>query len=301
MPKIDFQHVDGVLLLNKPKGLSSNKALQKTKYLFKAKKAGHTGALDPLATGVLPICFGEATKFSQYLLDASKTYEVTAQLGAESTTGDAEGEIINHQPVAVTQLLLQQALEKFRGETQQVPPMYSALKYQGQPLYKLARKGKSIVREPRDITIHELTLLDFDGTCFRAKVSCSKGTYIRTLVEDIGRVLNCGAYVTALHRIEVGQFTIANAYDLEQLQQSDIPYKQLLLPIDCCVADYPKIQLTLEQTMDIQHGRKVMLKASECFDRVRLYSNEQQFLGLGSIDDSQCLKPQRLLRFQPVE
>ena len=206
--------VDGVLILDKPRGMSSNAALQKVRWLLNAEKAGHTGSLDPLATGVLPLCFGEATKFSQYLLDADKGYETVMQLGVTTTTGDAEGEVVEQRPVEVGEAQLLEALEGFRGAISQIPPMYSALKRDGQPLYKLARAGEVVEREARSVTIARLELAAFEGDRPRLQVACSKGTYIRTLVEDIGQVLGCGAHVAELRRTQVGPFSLAQAVSM---------------------------------------------------------------------------------------
>ena len=212
------RNVSGIILLDKPLGFTSNAALQKVRWLLNAEKAGHTGSLDPLATGVLPLCFGEATKFSQYLLDSDKGYETLAQLGKTTTTADAEGEVLQERPVTVGQADIEAVLPKFRGQISQIPPMYSALKRDGQPLYKLARAGEVVEREPRSVTIARLELLAFEGDTARLAVDCSKGTYIRTLVEDIGEQLGCGAYVAELRRTQAGPFTLAQTVTLEELE-----------------------------------------------------------------------------------
>ena len=207
-PKTIKRAVNGILLLDKPPTMSSNRALQTVKHLFAARKAGHTGSLDPLASGLLPVCFGEATKFCQYLLSADKTYLVTMRLGIRTDTGDTEGEVISERPVPeVTSAILEKIFDQFRGEIEQVPSMYSALKHQGQPLYKLARQGITVARESRRLTIFRLTVLNFTADSVQFELHCSKGTYVRTLVDDFGEVLGCGAHVTQLRRIGVGAFT----------------------------------------------------------------------------------------------
>ena len=230
-PKKPRDLVDGVLLLDKPVGLSSNDALIKAKRVLNAKKAGHTGTLDPFATGLLPLCFGEATKFSQDLLEADKTYEATVHLGIMTTTGDTEGETIEERAVDVTVGAIEAALARFRGPIFQVPPMYSALKRDGKPLYHYARQGIELEREPRTVTIHSLTLVACDGMTAELDVACSKGTYIRTLAEDIGRALGCFAHLTALRRTQVGPFSLQGAVTLEALQASEAP-AQALIAID---------------------------------------------------------------------
>lgn len=231
------RNVSGIILLDKPKGFSSNAALQKVRWLLNAEKAGHTGSLDPLATGVLPLCFGEATKFSQYLLDADKGYETLMQLGVTTTTADAEGDVLEEREVTVGRAEIEAALPAFRGPISQIPPMYSALKRDGQPLYKLARAGEVVEREPRSVTISRLELLSVDGTQARLDVACSKGTYIRTLVEDLGHVLGCGAHVAELRRTQAGPFSLAQTVTLEQLEQvhadgGNEAVDQFLLPSD---------------------------------------------------------------------
>lgn len=217
--KISRRHISGVFLLNKPLGLSSNAALQKVRWLYRAQKAGHTGALDPLATGLLPICLGEATKFSHYLLDSTKRYQTTVRLGQTTTTGDVEGDILQERPIPVlSKELIEQTLEKFRGDIQQVPPMYSALKKEGKPLYELARKGIEIERETRPVTIYALELIEFTENSITLDVTCSKGTYIRVLGEDIGEVLGCGGHLTMLHRIQTGHFELIPSYTIEYLE-----------------------------------------------------------------------------------
>src|SRR5512134_3326283 len=224
--------LDGVLLLDKPVGLGSNAALQAAKRLYRAEKAGHAGTLDPLASGLLPIMFGEATKFSQLVLDADKEYLARARLGVTTRTGDAEGEVLERRPVRIDADAVERALPAFRGEIEQVPPMYSALKHRGRPLYVLARRGESIERAPRRVRVHELEMLGLDGDTLELRVLCSKGTYIRTLVEDIGRALGCGAHLASLRRIAASGFRIAEAATLDAIQAADDAGRdRLLLPL----------------------------------------------------------------------
>jgi tRNA pseudouridine55 synthase len=221
MKKYQPRQIDGILLLDKPVGISSNRALQKIKHLFQAKKAGHTGTLDVLASGLLIICFGKATKLAQLLLDADKSYQVTGKLGVKTTTCDSEGKVLETKPIDnITLELIQETLEKFRGEITQVPSMYSALKHNGTPLYKLARKGIEVERKARKVHIYELKLLDWSNDILKLDVRCSKGTYIRNLIDDIGQDLGCGAYVTELRRSAIGKFKISQAYTIVQLQES---------------------------------------------------------------------------------
>lgn len=233
MKKSSYRHLSGVFLLNKPLGLSSNSALQKVRRLFNAQKAGHTGALDPLATGLLPICLGEATKFSHYLLDSTKRYQTTVKLGQTTATGDVEGEILQQRDVlALTEANIEQVLEQFRGDIKQVPPMYSALKREGRPLYELARKGIEIEREARPVTIFELRLVSFTEDSLTLDVTCSKGTYIRVLGEDIGEALGCGGHLTKLHRVQTGHFEIDPNYTIEYLESLSLEQRDaLLLPV----------------------------------------------------------------------
>ncbi len=302
-----FREIDGILLLDKPQGLSSNQALQRVRHLFKAAKAGHTGSLDPLATGVLPICLGEATKFSQFLLDADKTYFTRAQLGIRTDSGDAEGNVIEERPVpALDQELLEKTLERFRGEIEQVPPMYSALKHQGQPLYKLARKGVEIERPARRVTIHSLELLSWNQECLELQVHCSKGTYIRTLVEDIGEALGCGAHVAVLRRDQSAGFTLEQCHGLEQLQALSeaagaevvaalAALDRLLLPVDAGLEHIPSILLDSRQTGSILQGQIVRINPGSLSGMVRIRDADNRFIGLGELSGNQ-LRPRRLCR-----
>ncbi|MCL6691086.1 tRNA pseudouridine(55) synthase TruB [Pseudomonas sp. R3.Fl] len=293
--------VNGVLVLDKPRGMSSNQALQKVRWLLNAEKAGHTGSLDPLATGVLPLCFGEATKFSQYLLDADKGYETVAQLGVTTTTGDAEGEVLEERQVTVGREALEALLPRFRGEIEQVPPMYSALKKDGQPLYKLARAGEVVEREARSVTIARLDLLAFEAPCATLAVSCSKGTYIRTLVEDIGRELGCGAHVAALRRTQAGPFGLAQAVTLEELVQvhaegGNEALDRFLLPVDAGLEHWPLLQLSEHSAYYWLHGQPVRAPEAPKFGMLRVQDHEGRFIGIGEVTDDGRIAPRRLIR-----
>ena len=295
--------VDGIILLDKPLGFSSNAALQKVRWLLNAKKAGHTGSLDPLATGVLPLCFGEATKFSQFLLDADKGYETVMQLGVRTNTADAEGEVIERRPVNVTREQLELALEAFRGEIQQVPPMYSALKRDGQPLYKLARAGEVVEREARTVTISHLELLEFSGDTARLAVRCTKGTYIRSLVEDLGEALGCGAHVAQLRRTLAGPFDLSKTVTVEHLEalyneHGSEGLDQYLLPIDSGVEDWPVVQLTEHSAYYWLHGQPVRAPHALRDGCIRVRDANGQFIGIGEMDDEGRLAPRRLIRSQ---
>lgn len=283
--------VHGVLLLDKPQGMTSNDALQKVKRLFNAKKAGHTGALDPLATGMLPICFGEATKFSQYLLDSDKRYRVIAKLGERTDTSDADGQIISTRSVNITQSQIEEALTHFRGDILQVPTMFSALKYQGKPLYEYARQGIVIEREARPITIYENQFIQYDSTKHELtlEIHCSKGTYIRTIIDDLGELLGCGAHVIYLRRLQVSNYPIDNMITLDELQN-----EPLLMPVDSPLQDRPKVVLSESQGKDILLGRTVIVENSVSVETlVRIYQG-QQFIGAGT-QILNKLSPKRLI------
>ncbi|MDF3126850.1 tRNA pseudouridine(55) synthase TruB [Rheinheimera sp. 1928-s] len=298
--------VHGILLLDKPLEISSNGILQRVRWLYQAEKAGHTGALDPLASGLLPICFGEATKFCQFLLDTDKTYLVTAHFGLRTDTSDAAGEIISRKPVTFDQALLEQMMQQFRGPQMQIPTMFSALKYQGQPLYKYARQGIEVPREARPITIFRFELQQFDGEYASFLVHCSKGTYIRTLIDDLGEALGSGAYVSALRRIHVGPFDAAQMLTQEQL----VPFNEkqdwagldaLLLPMDLALTGLPELKLTEAQQKRLVHGQTVLLTESELADlgtesagAIKLYGPAQQFIGVASLETG-VLSVRRLL------
>jgi tRNA pseudouridine55 synthase len=272
---------DGVLLFDKPLRLSSNSALQKVRHLFYAEKAGHTGTLDPLATGLLPICFGEATKFSMGLLDADKTYKATMRLGQTTTTGDAEGEVLETHTVSVSEHKILEAMQRFLGPIQQLPPMHSALKHQGKPLYEYIRKGETIERETRPVFIHMLTLEHREGDQVQFTVRCSKGTYVRTLAEDIGRALGCGAHLIGLRRIAIAQFSIEHAYSFDQLELMDSTQRDAkVLPLDALVQDLPRLDLDEQQTIRFAQGQKLGMELPLALGKYRLYSSER-FIGVG--------------------
>ncbi|WP_133863048.1 MULTISPECIES: tRNA pseudouridine(55) synthase TruB [Pseudomonas] len=295
------RQVHGVLVLDKPRGFSSNAALQKVRWLLNAEKAGHTGSLDPLATGVLPLCFGEATKFSQYLLDADKGYSTVAQLGVTTTTGDAEGEVLERRAVAVDEAAIQGALPAFRGQIEQIPPMYSALKRDGQPLYKLARAGEVVEREPRSVTIARLELLALQEDRATLEVACSKGTYVRTLVEDLGALLGCGAHVAELRRTQAGPFGLAQAISLEELEAvhaegGSAALDRFLLPVDSGLEHWPLVQLTQHSAYYWLHGQPVRAANAPKFGLMRVQDDQGRFIGIGEIDDEGQVAPRRLIR-----
>lgn len=292
--------VDGILLVNKPQGLTSNAVLQKVKRLYQAKKAGHTGSLDPMATGMLPICFGEATKLCQYLLDADKFYQATGLLGAKTNTGDAMGEVISTAgDFIITEDQLNAALSQFLGPIQQIPSMFSALKHQGTPLYKLAREGITIERQARDISIHQLDLLHFDGKQFVINVSCSKGTYIRNLVEDIGEVLGVYAHVTQLHRLYTTGFADEVMHSLDELTVMDMPNRlQCLLPLERAIDYMPVLQVDMASLKSLKYGQTVINPKFFSVDGcVRLHDPNGRFFGLGDVSADGVLKARRLLAF----
>ena len=290
--------IDGVFLLDKPQGMSSNDIMQKVKRLFQANKAGHTGALDPLATGMLPICLGEATKFSQFLLDADKRYVVTAKLGERTDTSDAEGQVVETRPVNVEISQILTALEQFRGDILQVPTMFSALKHNGKPLYEYARAGITVEREARPITIFEINFIEYQAPSLTLEVHCSKGTYIRTLVDDLGEVLGCGAHVTVLRRTAVADYPTEKMMTWDALQalaeQGDLD--QHLLPIDTAVSKLPALKLNAEQSKGIGFGQRVKFaNEAKLRGQVRLFSDKNIFLGVALIDDNNVIRPQRLI------
>ncbi|WP_046023731.1 tRNA pseudouridine(55) synthase TruB [Acinetobacter baumannii] len=293
--KISRRHISGVFLLNKPLGLSSNAALQKVRWLYRAQKAGHTGALDPLATGLLPICLGEATKFSHYLLDSTKRYQTTVRLGQTTTTGDVEGDILQERPIPVlSKELIEQTLEKFRGDIQQVPPMYSALKKEGKPLYELARKGIEIEREARTVTIYALELIEFTENSITLDVTCSKGTYIRVLGEDIGEALGCGGHLTMLHRIQTGHFELIPSYTIEYLESlTEEQREALLLPVYAPIDHFLKIQVPEGREKYFCNGLESNIDHSAEAE-VLVFSGER-CLGLAEITDKKRLVPKRIL------
>lgn len=292
--KIPRRAVDGVLLLDKPHGLTSNAALQTARRLLNAAKAGHTGTLDPMATGLLPLTFGEATKFSQMLLDADKGYEATVRLGAETDTGDAEGAIIATSPVTATADDIATVLPRFTGPIEQIPPMHSALKRDGKPLYEYARAGIEVERAPRRVCIHALELLGVDGDCFRIRVDCSKGTYVRTLAIDLGRALGCGAHLSALRRVRIGPFEVAQAVTLAALEATPAEGRDALLaPVDALVGHLPQVHLDSERAGWLLQGRALELGGLGA-GLLRIYAGER-FLGLGEAGADGKLAPKRLV------
>lgn len=294
MARRNFRPFDGVLLFDKPLELSSNDALQKVRRLFQAEKAGHTGTLDPLATGLLPICFGEATKFSMALLDADKTYRALLRLGLTTTTGDAEGEITAEYPVEVQQSDVDRVLARFRGEIQQLPPMHSALKHQGKPLYEYIRKGETIERELRSVVIHELLLNSFSGNEMDITVRCSKGTYIRTLAEDIGAALGCGAHLIGLRRTAIAHFDLNDGYTLAQLAaMTEAERDACVLPLESLMSDMPKLQLDAVQIKRLAQGQRLALDTGLPDGKVSLHG-PQGFIGVGILQGRR-LAPDRLL------
>ena len=295
------RNVSGIILLDKPKGFSSNAALQKVRWLLNAEKAGHTGSLDPLATGVLPLCFGEATKFSQYLLDADKGYETLMQLGVTTTTADAEGDVLEEREVTIGRAEIEAALPAFRGPIRQVPPMYSALKRDGQPLYKLARAGQVVEREPRSVTINRLELLALEGDQARLDVACTKGTYIRTLVEDLGHVLGCGAHVAELRRTQAGPFSLAQTVTLEELEQvhADGGHEavdRFLMPSDSGLEHWPLVHFSEHSAFYWLQGQPVRAPDAPQFGMVRVQDHNGRFIGIGEVSEDGRIAPRRLIR-----
>ena len=299
--------VNGILLLDKPQGLSSNEALQQAKRLFSAAKAGHTGSLDPLATGVLPLCFGEATKFSQYLLDSDKQYVARIRLGVRTASGDADGEIIETRPVPeLSEAVVDAALDAFRGAFEQIPSMFSAIKHEGKPLYKLARQGIEVERKPRPVQVFENSLLSLDGDELELRIHCSKGTYVRTIAEDLGEALGCGAHVIALRRLKVGPFddsALSTLEDLEALRaDGGFPaLDRLLLPTDQAVRHWPEVHLSDLTAYYLVKGQPVMVPHAPAEGWVRIIEDteeagsENRFLGVGEVLDDGRIAPRRLV------
>ena len=300
--KIHKRTIGGVLLLDKPSGMTSNDAVQRIKKLFYAKKVGHTGSLDPLANGMLPICLGEATKFSQYLLDADKAYYVKVRLGIRTASGDSEGKIIGKRPIPkITKCLLEKTLSLFRGIIKQTPSMYSALKYKGKPLYKLARQGVEVERKPRQVMIDELNLLDWNDEEVELYVHCSKGTYIRTLIDDLGETLNCGAYVIVLRRLMVMHYHENQMIPLIQLEQgydesNPAALDLYLLPIESMVLNFPVLKLNQLTNFYLQQGRAVTVPHPPVSGFVRLRNYNDQFIGVGEVLSDARIAPRRLIK-----
>ncbi|QYJ76319.1 tRNA pseudouridine(55) synthase TruB [Shewanella sp. FJAT-52076] len=307
------RNIDGIVLLDKPTGMSSNHALQRVKRIYNASKAGHTGALDPLATGMLPVCLGEATKFSQHLLDADKRYLVTAKLGQRTDTSDSDGEVVSERPLNFTQEQLDSALDSFRGDTLQVPSMFSALKYQGQPLYKYAREGKEVPREARPITVFELNFIKLEGDELTLDIHCSKGTYIRTIIDDLGEKLGCGAHVIMLRRTAVAGYPYERMVTIEaleallsQAEQEGVEPRtlldSLLLPMDTAVADFPEVNIPDAVAPYLMNGNPVRVAGVACDTLMRITLGEaRRFVGVGAINEDGQLAPKRLVVFYDDE
>jgi tRNA pseudouridine55 synthase len=300
------RQVDGILILDKPAGVTSNGALQMAKRLFDANKAGHTGSLDPLATGLLPLCFGEATKFSQFLLDANKQYRARIKLGVTTDSADADGKVLHEAPVPVLNAaLLEAAVAQFRGEIEQTPPMYSALKVNGQPLYKLARQGIEIERQARPVTIFKLEVEDFSADEVVLNITCSKGTYVRTLAEDLGKVLGCGAHVVGLRRLASGPFSLAQALTLEELEgllqiKGFDGLDRSLLPVAEIVSDWPALEVPDMTAAFFKQGQAVQIAKAPTAGWVRIFSEATanralEFLGVGEILEDGRVTPKRLV------
>lgn len=288
--------VSGVLLLDKPYGFSSNQALQKVKWLYHAQKAGHTGTLDPLATGVLPICLGEATKFAQHLTDENKTYVATVKFGVTTTTGDKEGDVVSEEACQVSRAEIERVLPQFMGAITQVPPMYSALKVNGKPLYEYARNGVELERAPRQVTIHALRVLACAENSAEIEVCCSKGTYIRTLGEDIGKALNVGAHLTALRRTATATYQIAETVTIEALEQMSIEQRDaLLLPVDSAIQILPKVELHEDAAYYFKQGNPVWLAGVISAGDLRIYSASGLFLGVGQQQRDGRIAPKRVV------
>jgi len=293
--KRTWKQVDGVLLLDKPLGLTSNDALQKVRRLFSAAKGGHTGTLDPLATGLLPLCFGEATKFSADLLDADKTYEAVVKLGVTTDSGDAEGQVIANATVEVKKEHISEVLPQFIGDIQQIPPMHSALKRDGRPLYELARKGIEVEREPRAVTIYGIDCLDFSGDLLTLRVACSKGTYIRVLAADIGLALGCGAHLAALRRTVVGDIRLDKAVTLAELEGLDeVGRLARLLPVDALLQSLPEVLVAGEEAQRFSHGNPVGMPDG-LSGKIRVYA-DGRLIGVGEPGPGGMLWPKRLVQ-----
>jgi tRNA pseudouridine55 synthase len=296
MGKPRGDRVNGVLLLDKPVGVTSNRALQMARRLLNAQKAGHTGTLDPLASGLLPVMLGEATKFSADLLDADKSYRATVQLGVTTTTGDAEGEVVERRPVALEPGAIDAALARFAGAIEQVPPMHSALKRDGRPLYELARAGVEVERAPRSVRIHGLRLIERTGDTLVVDVDCSKGTYVRVLAEDIGKALGCGAHLAALRRTAVGPLTLDGAVGLPALEGMEIEARRARLrPVDELLGTLPKVDLDGELTHRFRQGQRLAIDAQPKGGRVRVYGADNTLLGTATVNEWGVVGPERLI------
>jgi len=292
--------ITGIIVLDKPIGESSNRSLQRVKRLFNAAKAGHTGSLDPLATGVLPLCLGEATKLSQFLLDADKRYRTTVRLGVKTASGDSQSEVLDTRPVNVSRKQVEDCLEQFRGTIVQVPSMYSALKHQGVPLYKIARKGGEVVRKEREVTVFALELLDFRGDEVDLDIRCSKGTYIRTIADDLGDALGTGGHVTALRRLQSGPFLESDAVTIDLLELAAATggpenLDQFLMPADLAVEHLPRTVMPAATADFVRQGQAVIVNGLPRTGQVRMY-DEKGFFGIGKMLDDGRVTPARLLK-----
>lgn len=293
--------INGILLLDKPTGITSNRALQNVKHLYFAAKAGHTGSLDPLATGMLPICFGEATKFSQYLLDSDKTYVVKAQLGERTTTSDSEGEIIATRDVPeLSNKQIEGFLDAFRGEISQIPSMYSALKYKGQPLYKYAREGIEVPRESRKVMVYHMELIDYQDSVLTLKMRCSKGTYVRTIVDDLGENIGCGAHVIELRRLEVAGFdehSMITLPEVEALKEAEKfeEMDDLLLPQDTAIAHWPTVRINADLAFYFRQGSPIMIPNLPAGTWLRVADKDDALIGVGELMDDGKVAPRRLI------
>ena len=293
------RNITGIIVIDKPKGRTSNHVLQQIKRIFDAKKAGHTGSLDPLATGVLPICLGEATKVSQYLLDGDKCYQVTCKLGVTTDSGDSDGNVVAEMSIPeITEKILYALLPSFVGQQQQVPPMYSALKFQGQPLYKLARQGIEIERKARTVNIYSIILLSFTSDSFTLEVKCSKGTYIRTLVEDISASLSTGGHVVALRRLESAGYAIEQAITIKSIEecadQGTYALDKLLLPTEQALPNWPRIEADDEQVLALRCGQQIQVEQKYEGVQIRLFDRLGIFLGLGEMSETGVISPKRV-------
>lgn len=312
-PRRRGRDVHGVLLLDKPLGLSSNDALQKVKRIYNANRAGHTGALDPLATGMLPICLGEATKFSRYLLDSDKRYRVIARLGQRTDTSDADGRVVEERAITFNDSELATALDSFRGETMQIPSMYSALKYQGRPLYEYARQGIEVPREARPIVVYELQFIRHEGDELELEIHCSKGTYIRTIIDDLGEKLGCGAHVIFLRRLAVSKYPVERMVTLDHLNQlleqaqtqgisPAVLLDPFLMPMDSPAADFPAVNLLPAVAAYFKQGQAVRVADVPAQGLVRVTEGDAaDFIGMGEIDEEGRVAPRRLVVPDPVE
>jgi len=290
------RRVDGILLFHKPAGVTSNAALQQVKRLFSAERAGHTGTLDPMASGLLPICFGEATKFAAELLDSDKRYLARVRLGERTDTGDAEGTVIERREVRVSRAQITEALARFRGDIEQIPPMYSAIKHQGRPLYEYARKGKEIERKPRQVRVRAIQLCEFEAGEALVTLTCSKGTYVRVLAEDLGEALGCGAHLSGLVRMGVGPLCLEQAHTLDDLAESGEGARcAWLLPVDSLLLDHPAIRLPDPLALRFLHGQVIQYGTGRA-GKVRVYGPGEVFLGVATLEAPGTVRPRRLLR-----